>query len=674
MRRIRIDIAKSLNFTARLNNNERKFNVTLQASPGVVGNSRLDNALYSGLGSFAKRIAKFSTQYYVMTADGALFRDSTLIAAQYEQASFFSAEPSSTAPIPFLYVAGGSKMHKVAAPPGESIYNWGIVAPIAAPNVAAVGGSTPIIARYAYQYYSSISDQRSNRSPATGIFNSSGQDVQVGLLNGSSDPQVTHIFILRDTNGDGVFREVGTILNDPLVSGLFLDTLDIVTGTVDTNDNGPPPVASLATLWRGSVWLNDVTNPRRLWPSVPGKLESFEIAGVNDIGEASDTIRAIGVIAGNLYVWTQNKVWIVSGEYPTFTFDAIADLGLISSYSISFSTDKATFATYTGVYTFNGATFTPLPDIWTFFDPDSQDPRRFTGIDINQTVVAANDRFTWVGWTTEIGERIMFQYSNFTQTWTERSPLSAILHDREPFHQIAGDYNNQIITLNSFPERGPFVLTTPQLELDGAKFISVEADGIGDFFLGVHIDGKPSVFEAVTLHNVDGIRGRHTVPLPDNSFGRLIYVTCEKVNLGTAQIADIWVNYDELPIPVQLFDTGEVPLSNNETLPQNLILHVFAKELITVSGQLFIDGQLAYSGEIGPMGPGYVGPLRIVVPPIEARSARVILRSIAYFCVMNIELGLTPLGDDVVKYVDLGGTYPTISARRQVGDVAKASS
>lgn len=670
MRRIRIDIAKSLSFTSRLNSAERKFNVTLQASPGVVGNSRADNVLFGELGSFAKRIAKFDGLIFVMTADGALFRNGSLISFEYGNSSLFSSEPSSTASAPFLYVAGGNKMHKVAT--NGVIYNWGIVGPTSAPNVAVAGGSSPIIARYAYQYYSSISDQRSNRSPATGVFNSTGQDVLVGLLNGSDDPQVTHIFILRDTNGDGVFRHVGTLPNVPNVSGIFTDTLDIVTGDVDTNDNAPPPIASLATLWRGSVWLNDVSNPRRLWPSVPGKLESFEIVGVNDIGEASDIIRAFGVVAGNLYVWTQNKVWIVSGEYPTFTFDAIADLGLISSYAISFSTDKATFASNSGVYTFNGATFTPLPDIWTFFDPDSHDERRFTGIDTNQCIVAANDRFTWVGWTKLNGERIMFQFSNFTQTWTERSPLSAILHDRDPFHQIAGDYNSQIITLNSFPERGLFVLTTPELELDGAKFVSIEADGFGDFFLTTYIDEEPVGTEAVTLHNVDGIRGRHTVPLPENSFGRRIYVTCQKTTFGTVGIADIFVNYDELPTPVTLYDSGEVPLSNNLTLPQALILHVFAPVLMTISGQLFIDGQLAYSGDTSPIGPGYVGPLRIVVPPIEGRSARVILRSVAYFCVMNVELGMTPLGDDTVKYIDLGGSYPAISARRQVGDVETA--
>jgi hypothetical protein len=197
-------------------------------------------------------------------------------------------------------------------------------------------------------------------------------------------------------------------------------------------------------------------------------------------------------------------------------------------------------------------------------------------------------------------------------------------------------------------------------------------DGIGDFFLTTYIDGKARGTELVSLANIDGPRGRHTVTLPDNSFGRRIYITCQKAEFGAVGIADIWVNYDELPIPVVLFDSGEVQLSNNIAQPQWLILHVFAPVLMQITGQLFIDGQLIFSGDTAPIGPGYVGPLRVVVPPIEGRSARVILKSVAYFCVMNVELGGTPLGDDTVKYVDLGGRYPAQVERRRAEGVGSS--
>lgn len=662
MRRIPIEIAKSLNFTGRLNSNERKVNVTLQSSPGTVWNSRHDLFLHN-LGGFARRLTTFAGRLYALNSLGGLFSNTDLIDFGYGDGSFFVATSQAVSPTTsinpvFLFVAGQTKMRKVST--GNVVSNWGIAPPpFGFLGTFLAGGSSNIIGRYAYQYLNGNTGQRSTRNNPTPVFNSGGANVLLSGFTPSPDPQVTHQIVLRDVSGDGVFREVGYKPND---ANTFTDVFansDLTNNpvAVDLNTHGTPPLADLAVFWRGSVWLNDRSNPRRMWASVPGKMESFTVAGAFDIGEIGDEIKAAGVVAGNLYIWAQSRVYLVSGQYPLFTFDAIAELGCVGRYAISLTTDKAVFMSNGGVYEFNGATFKPLPDIWTLCDPDSHDGRRFTGRLLNDVVVGSDNRHTWVGWTQIDLVRVMYKFSHFTQTWTEHNPqLSVVAPALESFYSLGGYYDGSVLQLNSDQHRGAFILTTPELEFDLSRFLSIDVDYVGGpCILKGFVDGQ---HVGTTEIPASGIRTTANFPFAENVFGRRIYVSISQFVLGDTGIADLTIYVDELPTAVQLFDTGEVPISHNPSEPLDLIVHLVAPKLLSIDGQLFIDGRWAHGWQIPNIGPGFVGPLRFVVPPFNGRSARVVLRGSDFFCVLKIALRTAPLGDETVKEVELGGTYP----------------
>lgn len=662
MRRIRIEIDQSLQFTRRLNSAERKFNVSLQASPGAVLNSRADAVLIAGLGSRAKRITRWNGKTYTMTVDGSLFSNAVSIDNSYGNSQFVVGSSLAIPHVPFLFVAGGTKMRKISVT--DNIQNWGISPPTSALTPALGGGSgTAIHGRYAYQYWNSTTGHVSNRNTPSANFDSTGQQVTVSGFVASTEVGVTHQYVLRDTNGDGVFKRIGLKGND---TANFTDSLTDANlaaagfGQVDTNDNGTPPLSDVAAIWRNSVWLVDGTNRRRVWASVPGKLESFSIQGIYDLGEANDEIRAMGVVGGNFYVWTQNRIYLASGEWPLFTFDAISHLGVASAYSISINVDRAVFGMNSGLYEFNGAKFMPLPDIWTLFDPNSTDPRRYTGIVVNDFVVGNDERFIWAGWVKTDNAPVMFEFESFTQKWTERTALSAFDSNHDPFYYIAGDYSNNILELNK-GVRGLFILTSPELEMDLSRMLAVELDYEGQSFdVGIYIDGV-----LITQATVPALtqRGRYTINLPENTVGRQMYFTATRTTAGDVGIADVYLFIDELPLAVQTFDSGEYLLAHNKLLPQELLVHVYAHEQVTINGELFIDGtkvqEFTFSGQ------GFIGPLRFVPTVQEGRSARVTMKGDGFFNVLLVSLGLTVLGDDVKKRIDLGGEYVAATRQKQ---------
>lgn len=191
-----------------------------------------------------------------------------------------------------LYFCDGTSLKKWD---GSTVTNWGIATPVSAPALSF--GAGPLSPKTGYQYVYAYRSARhlSTSSPVsanTGAL--SGKQITLSLTP-SSDTQVTSIEIYRTLDGGSNYYFLASV---PAASTSYVDT------TQDANlnneilaplnhQNDPPPTgASLATYWRGRMWLAvgnllyfaggpDITNgsPEEGWP--PANVFKFpdEITG-----------------------------------------------------------------------------------------------------------------------------------------------------------------------------------------------------------------------------------------------------------------------------------------------------------------------------------------------------------------------------------------------------------
>jgi hypothetical protein len=661
VRRIPIEIVKGLKFIDALNSKERQINMTLDVAPGAIYNTRADTHEFFVGNQHIKRMINWNGSTYSMRADGVLVRNGDFLESGYGDVSFMVAQPTATTQGEYLFIAGSTKMIKYNS--SGQVFNWGITAPTVALTPSLAGGSATIQGRYTYQYYSDTTGQRSNFAPLSANFDSTGQEVLLQGFVASTDPQVTHQVILRDLDGGGTFFEVAFKANDTADFTDDLNDASLVTNPEATNDHGTPLNANLAIMWGGSAWLNDVNSRYRLQVSVPGRPGSFEAVGFNDLGDLTEVIRAFGVIGGELFIWTHKRIYRVSGEYPFFFFNPISDLGLISSYSISFTVDTAAFGSNSGVWLFNGASAQQLPDIWALFDPNSPDPRRYGGFDPNNFIVGTDNRNVWVTWHAQDLQIRTYQYSLTTKTWSQRQiPLSVINWGTDSFFTQAGDFNGNVIRLNG-GLRGFFEFVTSQIDIEFAEIINAEIN-----YLGGPVHWWASVDEVEIYLGIlpfQAVAKPVNVALPQNVYGRTIFFKFLNAGGQDFGVDKLFAFVNEFPIANTVWDSGEIPLGHYKQTPQDLILHFAIMFQSDLAVTVYIDGKVTEFFGIPQAGPGYVGPLRFSLKPIDGRSVRVKIISVARFVIFNALLGITPLGDQTIKSVELGGEYINLTRKAQ---------
>lgn len=193
-----------------------------------------------------------------------------------------------------------------------NIGNWGIAAPAAAPAVSAIAAGAltgSYMARYTYaRRLNGVTIAESNPSPASAAQALTAEDLGVSVV-ASTDPDVTNILIYRTTNGGA------TYLFDQLVAN---NTATITSSQVDgglgaavSEDNDPPPGATIVHGLRDRLWINDVDIGNRLHYSTRFFPESFPANNFIDITPETTTITAISSINGVLIVFTKTTKYRV---------------------------------------------------------------------------------------------------------------------------------------------------------------------------------------------------------------------------------------------------------------------------------------------------------------------------------------------------------------------------
>jgi hypothetical protein len=187
---------------------------------------------------------------------------------------------------------------------GAVLGNWGIAAPLAAPDVAAgTGGLTGTYsAKYTYvrkDQGTIVSESNPSAASADQALTAEGLDVDVVA---STDSEVTHIRIYRTVASGSVYLFDQEVTN--ATATVTSTNTDAALGAAVDEDNDRPPNATVLHVSRDRIWCNNIDIPNRLHYSKRFFPESFPATNFVDIGQ-SGTITGISSINGVVVVFTE---------------------------------------------------------------------------------------------------------------------------------------------------------------------------------------------------------------------------------------------------------------------------------------------------------------------------------------------------------------------------------
>lgn len=221
------------------------------------------------------------------------------------------------------YFGNGTDMKKYDS---STLSNWGIVAPVAGPGIALVGGTMNVYTSwcYCYTYFNSVTQHESSPSPisaCSGVFAAMNPQITVVA---SPDSQVTNIRVYRTPDGGtqdpALMQEIS---NSPFanVNGTYADTtLDSslsVRVAPEFTFNDPPTPAKGFVTYAGRIWgfANNTTSysgfeeiangvPEESWPSgLAGNFYPWD-----------NEVTAHAALTDGIAVYTAERIFKIEGN------------------------------------------------------------------------------------------------------------------------------------------------------------------------------------------------------------------------------------------------------------------------------------------------------------------------------------------------------------------------
>jgi hypothetical protein len=267
------------------------------------------------------------------------------------------------------YFCDGSVFKVTDATSSSAVYDAAITRPDA-PSVAATVGSGPLRGDYDYKvtYYASGWGQESASSDASGTVSPDGKGVTVTLPDASPDLRVTNRRIYR--------RNISSLESD----WFFVADADNIQGTTSYTDTKPEadvnkarraPLSYDSTMpaFRYLAYQADVLfaagadkEPTRLYYSRPS--EPWALDQYLEVGSAADTDPITGLTAyqGQIVVWKERSIWILSGnDDATFYLrKIIPGLGCKSGHSVVEMGNMLAFLSEDDFFVFDGTSVASL--------------------------------------------------------------------------------------------------------------------------------------------------------------------------------------------------------------------------------------------------------------------------------------------------------------------------
>lgn len=502
-------------------------------------------------------------------------------------------------------------------------------------------------ARYKYAYYNSTTDQHSllNLTPTFPVKGQNGI-VNIAGFIAPTDPQITHYQIYRDVGGDGNYQVVGIL---PIGSTNFVDATSVfLLGDLDLNNNAPPPRASLIVDYKGSVWLNDLDNKRRLWRSVPGRYESFSLqagSGFFDVSVVGDEIIDMGIVGGNFYLVTKKSIIQVLAAELDPSFIEVVNLGSVSEMATYFYKDYLIFVNNTGIYKFDRANLTKLPHIESLFNPLSSDVRAITADTINSLTLGSDAKHIWLS----VGTSKMYTFSLESNEWTEES-IVLVAHetDQVGFLHIAASINT---VYDLYGSGGYEVLSvrSDRLELPTIGHINdieIEYYSTVDFRVNVYIDGiiaRTQILES----NLNRVWNFFNLV---DMLGQQIELEFIALANGLTELYFCQINYTSLPDQTH-YDSEYFKLPDERTAIVELYTKIFGLEDGELIAQVYVDDKVSRIIHI-PIEKNKLYTHRNVIKPLVGTVGRVDIQG-ARFNSVSLTLNAILLGNGERRSIQL---------------------
>lgn len=503
-------------------------------------------------------------------------------------------------------------------------------------------------ARYKYAYYNSSTQHHGNlnSTPTQGVIGQNGIVNVTGFV-APTDAQVTDYQIYRDVGGDGNYRAVGLL---PKASATFVDSIPINDlGDLDTNDNSPPPSATLAVDYKGSVWLNDTTNPRRLWRSVPGEYESFAItkdSGFFDVSVVGDEIIDIGVVRGILFLVTRRSIIQVLAPELVPSFVEVVTLGAVGEPAVYSFKDFFVFVSNTGVFIFDTANLKQLPHIESLFNPLSSDSRAITTANISTITVGSDSKHIWLS----VDTSKMYVYAVDSQQWVEESPIF-VAHETDQigFLHIAAS----IATVYDVYGSGAyeiFSLRTDVVELPTighVNDIELEYYSTVDLTLNVIVD---SIVVKTVVLDSNIRRTWNFINLVD-VLGQQLEIELIGSTNGLVELYSCQANYTPLT-DLSHYDSEYFKLPDERTAITELFTKIYGLIDGELEARVFVDDKVSRIILV-PVKRNKISTLRHVIKPLVGTVCRVDIRGVRYYP-MSLSLNVIILGSGERRNIQLG--------------------
>lgn len=534
------------------------------------------------------------------------------------------------------------------------------------------GQNDSVGARYKYRYENSITGHSSNLNdtPSARFI---GSNTEVEVLNPvtSTDPQVDRQAFYRDVGGDGNFRRIGTKAND---GTSFFDTTPISgLGEADTNDNAPPVAATIATFFAGSVWINDVVHPFRIWRSVAGRYESF--SEFFDL-PISDIVHCIGIVGGQLCVVTTNNIYrVVGADTVTPRFIPFIDIGIPSQRAITITNDVAYLVNFTGGYVFNGSTIKMDDIISRLFIPSSSDPKRINETIVDRCILGSDDKHIWLTYNMLNGVPRTLVRDLDTGEWTEETEI-IVAHDKAhlTYPHIMARQDN--VLMNSYSGVfAAFDYRSLDLSLTTVKSqdISMEEKRLSNRSLGISqiinfgIELRNEV-TMIVMPFVDDV-GLTPLVISTSTARRWEFIAYtggervigERLAFSAVAAADGFVEIYavewwlvEMQAAVKALDSGDVFLSSELVIPLELNIALYAHEPLTFNATWFTDN-LPQTVATGVPANGLYNH-RWFLRPDVGRTGRLIIAATGRFSPIANVASVITLGTGEIKPVEIRAT------------------
>lgn len=257
---------------------------------------------------------------------------------------------------------------------GTAIYKLGISTP-SAPTDGGNSAGGVMVSGATYQYAVTFQDELGRESsPSTALSVVMGAGgARVINWTGPTDTQVQRIYLYRTTANNTLFYRV-------VEAGFAVGTVTYTDSTVnDTNltlnttapypfENEPPQPASLISIYKFRLALNNVNDPRELQISNLDQPGSYSLIGpiynssgqlinatdgttLRVLNEYGDEITGLGHLGSVLGVWNRRTTGIFEGDNPAqYQFQIMHRIGCIAPDSIQECGNSTVFLAEDGLY------------------------------------------------------------------------------------------------------------------------------------------------------------------------------------------------------------------------------------------------------------------------------------------------------------------------------------